>query len=807
MDTLVQDVRLGLRVLRNNPGASLMAILSLAIGIGAATAIFSVQKALLLARSPYPSSDRLVVVWQRPPEQRRRQPLSSPDYFDYRERNRAFEELGVQTLRPVNLAGGGVPERVRGSQCTASFLRALGVSPALGRVFTDQEEAQGERLVVLSDGLWRRRYGGDAGIVGRRISVNREAHTVVGVMPAGFASPRIWVADEGAEIWLPARLVRSDDYRSSHQLAAVGRLKPGVALRAAEEDLRGIAAALARQFPESNSRVDAWLIPLDDLMVRDLRRPIWFLLASVAAVLLICSANAAGIQFARGRSRLAEMAIRAALGAGRGRVVRQLLTESLLLSVAGGVAGVWMAWWGVEALRGMVPASIERAPLIRIDTLVLVVSAAITVLAGTLSGLAPALVASRLDINSSLREGQGTLTPGRNRARFQGTLVVAQFALALVLAHAAALMMRSYLNVAGAAMAFDTERTLTASLTLEGPAYLNNPQAQAGFWKRALEQVRALPGVRAAGATTKLPLEGGTNGSCLVEGERYDPKAARPTVEISWITPDYFAAMGIPLCAGRLLRSESLTGSSAEVMVNRAFARRYWPEGDAIGKRVYRNTSERDWTGLIVGVVDDVPQWGLESGTLPELYLPFEQTGRTTRHLVVRADVAPLSLARAVREAVAMVDAEQPVSSFRTMETVFHGASAQRRFQTALIQCFTLLALVMVVVGIYGVISYWVAQRAREIGIRIAVGADRRRVVRMVLGRGLALAAPGILLGVGGAWVLAGVLKALVYEVDPASPGSLLGAAAALALVAAAGSILPAWRAATLDPARILKAN
>ena len=807
LETVLRDLRHAARILRRSPALTAGAVLSLALGIGATTAIFSVQKALLLAPLPYPEPDRLMVVWQRPPEERGRQPLTSPDYLDYRERNRSFEELGVQALRWVNLSGDGAPERVWASICSASFLRAVGLGPAMGRLFTDQEEAQGERVVLLSHGLWKRQFGADAGILGRQISLNREAYTVLGVMPAGYESPRLWRVDSSAELWCPVRLSRAESERDSHWLAAIGRLKPGVSQQAAEEDLKAIAAALAKQYPNSSARVSVWMLPLKDLMTGDVRRALWFLLAAVGLLLLIACANVASIQSARSGARVSEVAIRASLGAGRAQVIRQFLTENLLLAGIGGVAGVSLAWWGVAVLRDLAPATIERTSAIRLDGWVLLFSVGVTLAAGLLSGLAPALSASRLDINSALREGQGTLTAGRRRARFQNALVVGQFALALALANGAALMIKSYLNMVGTSVAFDTERTLAVGLSLEGSPYQGNAKAQAAFWNQLLERIRAIPGVREAGATTKLPLEGGNNGGFLVEGEKYDPKVARPLVERSWVTPEYFGAMGIPLLTGRLFTPASMTERYSEIVVNRAFVQRYWPNGDAQGKRVYPNTPVRDWVGEIVGVVADVPQWSLEIPPQPEIYLPFEVTSRSTRHLIIRAAVPPLTLARAVRQAVTSIDAGQPISRIRTMEEVFDGAAARRRFNTILIELFAVLALVMVIAGIYGVISCHVAQRAREIGIRMALGADRRQVVKMVVGRGVAISALGILIGLGGFLALSGVVGSMLYEVSPTNAASLAGGTFLLLLIALLGSALPALRAASIDPAGTLRAK
>jgi putative ABC transport system permease protein len=807
LETVLRDLRHAARLLRRSPAHTAAAVVSLALGIGAATAILSVEKALILAPLPYRDPDRLVVVWQRPPEGRGRQPLTGPDFLDYRERNRFLEEFGVQALRFANLSGDGVPERVPSSICTAGFLRVLGIEPLMGRLFTDREETDGARVVVLSYGLWKRRFAADPAIVGRTILINREPHVVAGVMPAGFESPRVWRSDASPEIWLPVRLSRDEDERSSHWLAAIGRLKRGAPFEAAEQDIGAIAADLAREYPRSSARVRAWMLPLSESMAGDLRRPIRFLLAGAALLLLISCANVASLQFARSRTRIAEVAIRASLGAGRRRVMGQFLTEALLLAGLGGAGGILLAIWGVAALRGMVPANIERASGIRVDGWVLLFSIALTVAVGIASGLAPAFSASRLDINSALREGQGTVSAGRRRSRFQSALVVAQFALALVLANGAALMMRSYFNAVGVPLAFDTVHTLSAGISLEGAAYANNSTAQAAFWNGLIERVHAIPGVEQVASTTKLPLEGGNNGGFLIEGERYDPHADRPLVERSWITPEYFRAMGIPLVAGRTLADSQATQSQAEVVVNRTLARLYWPQGSALGKQIFQNEPIREWAGTIVGVVEDVPQWGLEERTLPEIYLPARPSARANRYLIVRAAVPPRSLERAVRQAVAAVDPAQPVSKVRSMEQILDASAARRRFNTVLFQIFAVLGAVLVISGVYGVISCYVAQRTREVGIRVALGAGRGRVVMLVLGRGLAMSAAGILIGVASFLALSGSVAGMLYGIRATSAASLAGAALFLLLIAALSSAGPALRAAAVDPARTLKAG
>jgi len=800
MSGLFQDLKYGLRMLARNPGFTAVAVLTLALGIGANTAIFSVLKALLLQPLPYPEPDRLMAVWATPLEAHWYEPLQTADYLDWKERSTSFEELGVQRLGWANISGDAHPQRLRASICTASFLRALGVKPTVGRLFTDGEEAQGERVALLSDGLWKRRFGADPGIVGRQITINRESYTVLGIMPKDYETPRPWPADSGAELWLPLRFSPDDLPRGRFWLYAIGRLKPGISKEVAAQELSGIAAALAEEYPDTNTRVGAWMLPLVDFMMGQVRRPLWFLLAAVGVLLLICCANVASILFARSSVRQPEVAIRASLGAGRARVFRQFLTESLVLSVTGGIAGVLLAWWGVEALRAMIPPTIQRTAGIQIDGWVLLFSIGVSLLTGLLFGLAPALSASRLDISSVLRAGQGTLTTGPSRARFQSILVVGQFALVLVLANSAALMLKSYLNVIGTPLALDTKRVLAVGITLQGRTYEDSAEAQGAFWKRLLERVRAIPGVGTASGTTKLPLEGGTNGSFLVEGEVHDRDARRPLVERSWVTPEYFAAAGIPLLAGRVFTPGDLTGTQFGIVVNRAFAQQYWPGETALGRHVYPDSPTREWSAVIVGMVEDVPQWGLERPALPEIYFPFENTSRSTRHLIIRAGVAPLTLAHAVREAVASIDPDQPVSNIRTLEEVFDNAAARRRFDTLLIQLFALVALVMVMVGIYGVNSYYVAQRTREIGIRVALGAEKGSVMKMVLGRAIKLSALGIVIGAGGALALSGIVGSMLHGISPTDPVTITSVGFLLALMALLGSALPARRATKVDP-------
>ena len=804
-DDLRQDLRHARRSFGRAPSFTATAVVLLALGIGASTAIFSVLQGVLLRPLPYPEPDRLMAVWSTREGDRSFQPLSAPDYYDWRERNRSFEELGVQTEDWVNLSGGGRPERFRASICTASFLRAVGVAPARGRLFTDDEEASRARVAVIGDALGRRWFGADADVVGRQVIVDREPYTVIGLMPPGFESLRPSPSSARTDLWLPLPPESRERVTGGwRRLYALGRLAPGVSREAAEQDLVTIAADLARQHPDTNAHLTAWVQPLFDRMVGDVRRPLWFLLAAVVVLLLIACANVAGLLLARSSARQAELVVRASLGAGRGRLVRQALTESLVLSALGGAAGILLAWWGVEALRGVMPRMIPRTAGIRIDGWVLLWSTGAVLATGILSGVAPALSASRLDINAVLRLGRGTPTIGRRRARFQHGLLVAQFALALVLAHGATLMLRSYLNVLDTPAGVDTAHTLVVGLTLRGERYDANEATQAAFWTRLLARVEAIPGVSAAGVTTKLPFEGGTNGLLLVDGEQYDPDISRPLVEKSFVSPGYFEAVGLPLVAGRLPAPVGPSDRVFELVVNQAFVDHYWPGRDALGRTVRSNSPEPNWSGAVVGVVGNARQWGLEQPPLPEIYYPMQVSSGATRNLVLRT-ADPPALARAVRGAVESIDPDQPISGLRTMGDVFAGGASGRRFQTLLVQLFALVALAMVLAGVYAVTANYVAARTREIGIRMALGAERTAVVAGIVGRGLALAALGAAIGAGVAIASSRLTASLLYGVGPADPATIVTVALLAVAIAAAGSALPARRAASVDPTVALR--
>jgi putative ABC transport system permease protein len=783
MGDLAQDLRFALRQIGRRPGFALLVVLTLAVGIGANVAIFSVMKGLILRSLPYPEPERVVAIWETPTERRSYQPFASPDYFDMRERNSSLKEMGVYRFDWVNLAGEEEAARVYGVRCTASVLRALGLQPRLGRLFTDDEEIDGNhRVVILSDALWRRQHGAAQDIIGKRITVNGESSAVIGVMPPEYEFPKPWssMSDE-PELWIPLVLPRADSLRGWHSLAAVGRLEDGVTVERAEADLRAIAAGLAEAYPNTNAQVQVWIDPLMRRALGGVRSFLLLLLGVVGLVLLIACANVASMLLARGTTRTSELAIRASMGAARPRLVRQLLTESMVLSGLGGVAGVLIALGAMGAITGLIPPSIPRVDGITIDGWVLLFSLFVTVATGLIFGLAPALFASRTDLVGALKEGRGSQAGGRNRNRLLGMLVAGQLAMAFVLANGAALLIVSYLEVLRVPRGFTTEHVLVAGIPLNGPR----------------ERIQGLPGVEYAAATNKLPLVGGNNGWVLVDGETYDPQARRPLVEYSYVSPGYIDAMGIALLSGRKLEERDATHADVATgrvaLVNQAFVDRYWPGESGLGKRVRQNGDPPEWIATVVGVVADVRQWGLEYPPLPEMYFPHSAELWSYTRLVVRAAGDPQALVPALRQAVREIDSQIPFSGVRSMDDVVTRANERRRFYTLLVTLFAVTALILVVAGTYGVMSYYVSRRTHEVGVRVALGADSGKVMGLFLRQGSILSAS--------------LTSNLVFGISPFNPLFLAGGALIMTLVALAAVTVPVLRAIRVDPNQALRAE
>jgi putative ABC transport system permease protein len=794
---LIQDIRYAARMLRRNPGFTAVAVLALALGIGANTAVFTVVNGVLLQPMPFSEPGRLFVVSDAP----RHTPFNfgpaMPDrhFLEYRRRQRSFERVSAFHGGHANLTGAGDPIQILTAQVTPDFFSLLRVNPATGRSFLAEEDQPGrDQVVVLGGALWRNRFGADPKILGKTVKLDGIDHTVIGIMPAGFNFPY------RAEAWTP--FGPPIDAHNSMMLPIVGRLKPGVSPRQAQAELEAVTHRFSLMPGEERNDLAPRILPLKELLVGDVRESLLIFAGAVAFVLLIACANVANLLLARASGRQQEMAVRAALGAGRWRMVRQLLTESALVALAGGAAGILLALWGVPALLALAPdGTIPRTEMVRIDAWVLAFTFGVSLITGIVFGLAPAFQATRRELRESLSRAGRSLT-GRHEG-LRGALVISEIALALVLLTGAGLMVKSFLLVRAVDPGFRAENVLTMTVELPDAVYRTAPQMQA-FDERMLAKLSNLPGVLAAGAVNFTPLSGYLNrGDFQLEGGRRLPPdymADKPCV-----SPGYFRAMGIRLLRGRDFSERDNTSAPGVVIVSQSVARRIWPGEDAIGKRVSEEDHPKpgDWL-TIVGVVDDVRQTGLASDPDPALYYPILQLtrpgwlGRMT--FAVRTASNPRRLATAMRAALRDVDRDQPVESIVTMQDLIALAIAELRFQTRLLGTFSILALILSAVGIYGVLAYSVAQRTHEIGIRMALGAERRDVLAMVLRRTLMLAGVGVALGALGALAVTRVLAKFLFEVKPDDPATFFCVAALIACVALAAAWIPARRATRVDP-------
>ncbi len=803
---LGQDLRYALRAMRCRPALLLAMILTLALGIGANTAIYSVLHGVLLLPFPFPEPDRLVTVWT-PRTEYGFNPLSAPDYTDYRERSDVFDCWGAFTSRMVNVTGSGSPVRLRAVSCTAEILPALGASPALGRAFSASEaDDPAARVVLLGDRLWKSRYGADPGLVGRDIVIDKENRTVIGIMPEGFRFP-VWRNLNEPDLLLPLRVDPQQSDRGSYFLFTIGRLREGVSIESAESEMKTIAARLQNEYPESNTQRTARVVPLRDVVLGDAANRLWPLMGATGVILLIACLNVAGLLMAREGRRAAEAALRAALGAGRGRLIRQMLTESCLVALMGGVVGLLLAGWGTALLRGSISLDLPRTADLRIDASVLLFTLAATFLTGILFGVLPALAASTVDIAPTLHSGVRNLSLARRPSRALSLLIVAQFSLTFVLAHGAFLMLRSLWNVTEQRELRYPERLLIAGYTPEAPDREGIIEDDP-FLENLVDRLGTIPGVEAAGAAARLPLWGqGWSGGVLVDGQVYDPEADRPLTYFNCVTPGWFEAMGITLLQGRGIEPRDRREGNLGIVVNRAFVDISWPGENAIGKRVTSDDENPWFEAVIVGVVENVRQNGLESDIHREIYFPFFPSFVRDRWLALRARGDPLTLTPHLRRELSALDPDLPLSRVMTGAELYDSAAAGRRFNTGLIGLFAIIASCLIAAGISGVMSYHVSRRTHEMGIRIALGADRLRVFRMVVKRSLVLVFAGIALGVAGASVTAGLLGSLLYGVGPLDLLSLCAVCVLLLLVALAATLSPALRAVRTNPVEAIRAE
>ena len=808
MTTLLQDVRYGLRVLRQKPGFTAVAVLTLALGIGANTAVFSLVSAVLVRPLQYREAERLVTVWEDGTAAGfPRDVLAVGNFADWRAQNNVFEEMAAVDQRTFDLTGeGGEPEKIFGLGVTSNFFPLLGAEPALGRVLLPEEDRPGAaRVAVLSHGLWQRRFGGERSAVGREVLLNGEHYTVVGVTPADFQ-----FAYPNVDLWIPVAFTPEQlaDH-GNHYLEVVARLKPGVTIEQARADLNVVAGRISEAYPDDATGLSAAVVPLREYLAGSVRTPLLLLLAAVALVLLIACANVAGVLLSRAAARRREIAVRAALGASRLRIVRQLMTESVLLSAAGGLLGALLALWTFSFLQQLVPAGMRAMAEPRLDSAVLGFTLLVSLAASLAFGLAPALQASKTDLNDALKQAGGRGGAGSGR-RLRGAFVVAEVALALVLLVGAGLVVRTLYNLRGQYSGLRPESVLTLRTQLADNRY-REPARRAAFYEGVLGRVKGLPGVVAAGYTTAVPLtrKGGANG-LSVEGRDNGPNS-NWNANHRQVSPGYFRALGLAVREGRALTEQDDEGAPPVVAVNETLARSFWPGEGALGKRfkVGAPDSPQPWL-TVVGVVEDVRQMASDEPVKAEMYVPYRQAAVywksstyasfAPRDLVVRTSVAPTSLAPAVREAVREVDAYQPVSGVRTLEEVLGRDTAQRRVGVILLAAFAGLALLLAALGIYGVLAFFVVQHTPEIGVRMALGASPADMLRMVVGRGMRLALAGVGLGLACAVALTRLIESQLFGVSATDPLTFAGLALLLAAVALLACLVPARRATKVDP-------
>jgi len=818
MEALFQDLGYAIRGLRKHPTFAIVAMVTIALGIGANTAIFSVINSVLLLPPPFNEPDRLVRLYQTEAAPGN-YPFSGPDYLDWQAQNRTLEGMALSAwFRRANVSGGGQPESALTDAAEDNFFSVLGVRPMLGRTFVRGEsKAGGSRVAVLSYGFWQRHFGGDRTVVGKSIDLDSVRYTVVGVMPPWFNYPK------GIEIWTPLDMSPQNlGTRGSHSYMAIGRLRPGVTVSQARADLSVIAKRLENQFPGTNEKVGAAVVSMRDQLTRSSREPLLILLGAVALVLLVACANVANLLLIRAGGRRRELAIRTALGAGRGRVVRQLLTESVLLALAGGAIGLAAAWWGVRLLRSVKSLPLPLVNPIQVDLSVLLFTGAAAVVTGLLFGILPALQASATRVSEDLKStSHATLGTGRRARRTRDAIAVAEIAVSLALLVGAGLLLRSFDRMRHAEIGADTNNVVTMGINLP-PARYATAVSRRAFFDRLLERVRSSPGVRAASLSTRIPPEGGSNGYITVPGQD-DARLKNQLFEWNYVSLDYFRAFGIPTLQGRKFstrdedqaaavaqkigevfsspspRFDALRGLSSPVVISRQMARLVWPKQDPIGRTFVMGGVI---SAQVVGVVGDVKSHGIRAEAAPQAYFPFPGAldGPFPGTLSVRSDADPLKLVASIRAHVNALDPTLAVVNPRTMDDVIADGMADTTLQTWLLGTFAGLAVVLAAVGLYSVMAFLVAERRHELGVRIALGAGHPDLLRLVLGHAAKLVAVGLLAGLCAAFWLTRLMRGLLFGVEPNDLATFAGVSCLLALVALVACAIPAVRAVRVDP-------
>ncbi len=794
MESLYQDLRYGARMLRKKPGFTLIAVMTLALGIGANTAIFSVVNAVLLRALPYHNPDRLVALFATSPDGDR-DGLSVPEAQDFQSQVSSLEDLTVFQSQSVNLTGGERPDRVRGGFVSANFFKVFNIAPRIGRTFAEGEDRTGaEKLVVVNEKFWHERLQGEVSLEGKKLILNGEPFSVIGVVPSAFKQP----FDSEVEIWMGmSNFPGNTALRDTRFLFGMGHLKPGLALSQAEAEARTIADQLAQAYPRENSGRGARVELFKDIDVTGIRPTLLVLFAAVGVILLIACANLANLLLARGLARQKEIAVRAALGASRWRLIRQLLTETTLLGLFGGIFGVLLAEWGLYALLKL-PQNFVRGDEVTLDTRVLGFALGVSVLTGWLFGLAPALQLARPKLHAVLKEGGRGSGEGARWNRVRGGFVVAQVALSLLLLISGGLLIRSFDKLLKVDVGFQPEKLLTLEYRLPRNKYSQN-EAQWNFHRQVVERIQEVPGVKSASLVRGLPFSGNGGTASIILPDREIPaKGKEPQVMFNTAMPNYFETMGIPFIEGRLFDGRDQANTPMVFLINQTMARRFWPDENPIGKQI--KMAEDGSAGTVIGIVGNAKHFWLEEESRPQMYSVYSQMPGLFATLVIRTHVEPMSLAEAVRQAVWNVDSDQPMWKVRTVEFLLNRSIADKRFLIVLMSIFATLALLLTIIGLYGVISYLVNQRTQEIGIRMALGAQARSILGMVLRQGMTLVLLGVALGLAAAWLLTRLMATLLYGIGTSDPLTFTGVALLLTLVALLACYLPARRATKIDP-------
>ncbi len=804
MESFIQDLRYSIRTLLKKPLFAIVAIITLALGIGANTAIFSVVNAVLLRSLPYKEANRLVMVWEHNRTRGRTTNVINPaNFLDWQEQNSVFEGMSALYDGRFNLTGTGDPEEITGQVVSTNFFSLLGAQPLLGRGFIESEGVRGQdNVAILSYGLWQRRFGANPDIIDKPITLDGQTLTVVGVMPRDFSfliKSGILVGNP-SDIWVP--LVFTDNFRvrRGRFMMAVARLKPGVTLEQGQAEMSGVANGLEQRYPDFNTGWGINLVPVQEQLVGDLRKPLIILLCAVGLVLLIACANVANLMLSRAASRQKEIAVRTALGAGRGRIIRQLLTESVLLSLISGTLGLLLAGWGVEALMTLAPKQLVPLQSVGINFQVLLFTLTLSVLTGLIFGLAPAFAISRANLNEVLKEGGKGAGNETGNSRLRNLFVVAEVALALILLIGSGLMLKSFYRLQSVSPGFDSQNLLTFKLALPSSKYPDD-QKRLAFFNEAVQRIKTLPEVRSVGAINFLPFTGLAAATGFeIEGRPAPTPAERPTVESRVVDPNYFETMGIPLLDGRNFNAREVTEISHVVIINETLAHNNFPGENPLGKRLTIYMKRDNVPCEIIGIVKDVKHHGLDAEPRAMAYWPQPELVYSAMTLAVRTKAEPLALVGAIQREIQTMDKDQPLADVRTMESWIADSVAKSRFAATLLGVFAFVALLLASVGIYGVLAYSVTQRTHEIGIRVALGAKSADVLRLIVGGGMKLTLLGIAIGLVAAFAITRVMASLLFNVSTTDMITFISVPAMLLTVALVACLVPARRAAKTDP-------